>query len=224
MGSPSSVKKRSGVADQNIALFSSDFGASNSPKFKLTADGNAAFAGNITAGTYDSSGNDATGAIIHSGGYLGVQRTSAGAAATVFTVAQGDTEKINFRAGGTATFSGGVFSNFLSTSTNSGSFNFFKNAGGEGDLNSAFGTTNGVRTIQFYNNGSATFAGPVTAPNITFKLAPEIAAMPAPLIDEGFAANNEVNLLAELINMKLQIRDLNAFMQRTLQEQNETPQ
>ena len=69
------------------------------------------------------------------------------------------------------------------------------------------------------NDGSATFNGNVTAPNINFKLAPTtVAAMPAPLIDEGFAANDEVDLLSVIIEMKLQIRDLNAFMQRSIQD------
>ena len=72
-------------------------------------------------------------------------------------------------------------------------------------------------------DGSATFSGNVTAPNINFKLAPAtVAAMPAPLIDDGFAANNEVDLLSLLMEMKLQIRDLNAFMQRSIQDEPET--
>ena len=50
----------------------------------------------------------------------------------------------------------------------------------------------------------------------------DVAAMPAPLIDEGFAANNKVDLLSVLIEMKLQIRDLNAFMQRSTQDDPET--
>lgn len=204
--------KRTGVADQNIALFNSDVGGTQSAKFKLTADGSADFAGNITAGPYDSSANDATGAIIHSGGYIGVQRESTRGDATVFTIAQGVTEKINFRSGGSCTFAGGKV--------------FIDLGGGLYLGNPPLDQppyTN--RNISLNNNGTASFSGNVTAPNITFKLSPATATtMPAPLIDEGFAANDEVNLLSELIKMKLQIRDLNAFMQRTLQDENETTQ
>ena len=77
--------------------------------------------------------------------------------------------------------------------------------------------------VRIKGDGSATFVGNVTAPNINFKLAPAtVAAMPAPLIDEGFAANNEVDLLSVIMEMKLQIRDLNAFMQRSSQDDPET--
>ena len=81
----------------------------------------------------------------------------------------------------------------------------------------------GTPTSEIFSNGSATFSGDVSAPNINFKLAPAtVAAMPAPLIDEGFATDNTVDLLTELIKMKIQIRDLNAFMERSLQDQPET--
>ena len=79
------------------------------------------------------------------------------------------------------------------------------------------------RTVNIKADGSATFAGNVTAPNINFKLAPEyVTTLPAPLIDEGFVANNSIDLLTELIKMKIQIRDLNAFMERSIQENPET--
>ena len=79
------------------------------------------------------------------------------------------------------------------------------------------------RKISLRNDGSASFDGDVSAPNINFKLAPAtVAAMPAPLIDEGFAANNEFDLLSVLMEMKLQIKDLNAFMQRSTQDVPET--
>ena len=85
------------------------------------------------------------------------------------------------------------------------------------------GKLNTAETTVINADGSATFSGNVTAPNINFKLAPAtVAAMPAPLIDEGFAANEELDLLSVIIEMKLQIRDLNAFMQRSTQDNPET--
>ena len=83
--------------------------------------------------------------------------------------------------------------------------------------------SSGATTTLIHANGDVYFAGNVTASNINFKLAPAtVAAMPAPLIDEGFAADQELDLLSELIKMKLQIRDLNAFMQRSTQDDPET--
>lgn len=216
--------KRSSVADQNIALFNSDFGSTQSTKFKLTADGKAAFSGQVDCNNL-STGN---GVRLNTTGTIEVRNEASGTQ-PILNAYKGGTASGNSVASilnnGDATFAGGLFSNFISTDTSAGSFNFFKNEGDAGDLNTVYGTIGGAQSVQIYNNGSANFAGPVTAPNITFKFAPALAAtMPAPLIDEGFAANNEVDLLSELIKMKLQIRDLNAFMQRTLQEQNETPQ
>ena len=117
---------------------------------------------------------------------------------------------------------------------NDGSATFASNAQGlvftgvQDSANSAVfrgtytGSPNAYNSV-IYGDGSANFSGNVTAPNINFKLAPAtVAAMPAPLIDEGFASNNEVDLLSVLMEMKLQIRDLNAFMQRSTQDNPET--
>ena len=74
----------------------------------IRADGSAEFSGDVTIGTYNPSDNDKTGVINSAGGYVGVQRTAAQDASTVFTAALGDTEKINFRASGSATFASAV--------------------------------------------------------------------------------------------------------------------
>ena len=115
---------------------------------------------------------------------------------------------------GSATVAGAV--------TTNAQFNANRTSGSSTVFSSAL---NGSQTCQITADGSATFAGNVTAPNINFKLAPDLVqTLPAPLIDDGFATNDQIDLLAELIKIKIEIRDLNAFMQRTLQDENETTQ
>ena len=73
------------------------------------------------------------------------------------------TSKINYD--GSAEFAGSVSPNYVSALTDSGSFNFYRNKGTAAALNSAWGVENGTQTVKFYNNGSATFNGPITAEN-----------------------------------------------------------
>ena len=114
---------------------------------------------------------------------------------------------------GSATFSG-----YVTSKSNDAYFAYMGPGGFYGNSNSS---TESFRLDS--NAGTATFTGNVTAPNINFKLAPAtVAAMPAPLIDEGFAADQTVDLLSVIMEMKLQIRDLNAFMQRSTQDDVET--
>ena len=116
---------------------------------------------------------------------------------------------------GSATFASGVTSNYA----------------GKGIVQTAASSAHGVMVKDASNNiniklnwdGSAVFVGQVYAPNITFRMSEQaVAEMPAPLIDDGFAANREIDLLSELIKMKAEIKNLNAFMQKSIQESSET--
>lgn len=146
-------------------------------------------------------------------------------------------EKVRFGCDGSATFK-----NFIVSSRNfdtivvpskppAGSDCFFaanttgQVPGGPSKANAVvtgYGTTS---TASIGWDGSAIFAGTVTAQNVTFRLSEQaVAEMPAPLIDEGFAVEREIDLLGELIKMKAEIKNLNAFMQKSIQESSETEQ
>ena len=225
-------------ANAYILALQSAVGGANTLQAYVLADGSAEFAGNNkTAGT--SFISKTSGGYRHNlidGGYYINNDAN-----NVSTIA--------LNADGSASFAGNIASNasifttrfgnksqLASTETISGNTRQFafaaKNsstykitADYEGNVSLGNNAWSSPNIILNGESGSATFAGDVTAPNITFKIAPATAAtMPAPLIDEGFVANNQVDLLTELIKMKLQIRDLNAFMQRTLQDENQTTQ
>lgn len=213
--------KRTGAADQNIALFNSDFGGTQSTQFKLTADGTADFTGVATAKNLIARCTD------NSEFALAVRNAADtawssyvqgdGSAAFASTVS---TQRLNSGSvdHGVPAITG------LNGSPINGTIYSRNNNGGVSPCYQAAGG-DGTPKATINNDGSAVFSANVTAPNINFKLAPTTATtLPAPLIDEGFGANQEVDLLSELIKMKLQIRDLNAFMQRTLQDENETTQ
>lgn len=228
---------RTDATDQNLASFSSNVGGLNVPQITLKAGGSATFAGNITGGGWDLS--TAQNNFYINKGFLALAKDGADPGSGVFTCysgggfnstfriqADGTTQisgslpaspNIELNADGKATFAGDVNASAIQATqpvANYRTFNGrFDNGGAVSD------------TAQIYADGTAVFSGNVTAPNITFKLAAAtVAAMPAPLIDEGFAVNEELNLLSELMKMKLQIRDLNAFMQRTMQDASETTQ
>ena len=185
-----------------------DSAASSSPRFEiirgtndttaaLNSDGSASFmAGSVTVNSSSSLGR------------LQVNRSSAGKA---FVVNNNTSDTVTILGDGSASFISNIDAAYFR-----GDATAFNNIVFRGMLN-------GSPTSNVYGDGSANFAGNVTAPNINFKLAPAtVAAMPAPLIDEGFASNNEVDLLSVIMEMKLQIRDLNAFMQRSIQDDPET--
>ena len=200
--------QRAGTADPTNYTYAGFYGATKT--FEVSADGGATFAGGQTK--------------IDSSGWIDITRTSAASNGLLINEQiDGGTKNTNAKilSDGTATFNGGVDSSNFFRATQSG----YGNAIVGGSTTYGFQILNSSSTpvIRLEYNGSANFSGNVTAPNINFKLAPAtVAAMPAPLIDEGFASNNEVDLLSVLMEMKLQIRDLNAFMQRSTQDDPET--
>ena len=217
---------RTNAGDQNIARFSSDVGGLNVDKITFTADGSATFAGGLSK--------------MFNNGSVGSLRIEAfGGLDGKYAYFYGGAGEINLLSDGGANFAGTVATQRLNSgsvdhtvpaitglngSAINGTFYSRNNGGGVSPCYQAAGG-DGLPKASINNDGSAQFSGNVSAPNITFKLAPATAAsMPAPLIDEGFAVEGELDLLSELIKMKLQIRDLNAFMQRTLQDGAETQQ
>lgn len=224
---------RTDATDQNLASFNSNVGGLNVARILFQADGSATFASNVNLGGAVTS-NRTSGTDNCFVGQLNVSTTSSITADGSATFASNlrTTNGIIQAVKDTSDNTGGVagstkppadrpslFTNLAVFTSGTAGTNTYLALGGynkPGSSISTFGVT---------WDGKAQFAGNVTAPNITFKLAPEtVAAMPAPLIDEGFAVNQELDLLSELIKMKLQIRDLNAFMQRTLQDETETQQ
>ena len=188
-----------------IARFWSNFGG-RSEKAVLYTDGSASLVGNVQAGTYDAFNpvGTAVGCHVLAEGTVYANRT-AGAGSVWNGKLNNDTTS-QIRADGTAFFKD-IATNRTDSATGSAFSAQFQ----------------GTEFVRIECGGAAQFNGNVTAPNINFKLAPAtVAAMPAPLIDEGFAANNELDLLSVIIEMKLQIRDLNAFMQRSIQDDPET--
>ena len=219
---------RTNAATQNIGRFASDVGGLNVDQITFKAGGSAEFAGEVSfpAGmvgvayenVYLASGNSPLITVQ-------AKATDVNLAAAAFELRHWNSTltavdvKARINHDGSASFAGGV--DMQSFKTTSATNNYFV-CNGDGFY---YFNTAGANTGFILAEGSATFTGNVTAPNITFKLAPAtVAAMPAPLIDEGFAVNEELDLLSELIKMKLQIRDLNAFMQRTMQDGTETTQ
>ena len=194
----------------------------------ILADGSATFASDIQIPRLISGSSTANGLTLYSAGHIYASRDAANNLwVGRQTGTPGNTSTIT--ADGAATFGDYDSANLPTTSgvrlDPNGALLVSSTKTSSSFADVVFKNKNSVdgETIAFYGNGSATFAGNVTAPNINFKLAPEtVAAMPEPLIDEGFAANNEVDLLSVLMEMKLQIRDLNAFMQRSTQDDPET--
>ena len=174
----------------------------------ILADGSATFASDIQIPREISGSTSANGLTLYSAGHIYASRDAANNLwVGRQTGTPGNTSTIT--ANGAATFKHSIG---LDGRGGNDLVFFVKDTG-----------ASNATTVVINANGSANFSGNVTAPNINFKLAPEtVAAMPAPLIDEGFAANNEVDLLSVLMEMKLQIRDLNAFMQRSTQDDPET--
>ena len=195
--------------DSNLFL-AYQTGSSN-PKIRMRADGSVSFQGNVTLGAFDLSSTTVSGIQLRPGGELLMQRPSTEGTSSLIDGRLGNTQKVNIRADGSATFARGLQAFGITGAVSTSSQSAFT------------GMQEGAVTSEIFGDGSAIFTGNVTAPNINFKLAPTtVAAMPAPLIDEGFAANNEVDLLSVIMEMKLQIRDLNAFMQRSTQDDPET--
>ena len=193
---------------------------------QILADGSATFAKDVRIGGFDLSNPSASGIEVRGTGEVIIQRVSGQDNAAALDCRLGSTQTALIQAGGSATFAGTVKSE-----STSGTFSALNNGyiviqDSAADATTIFlraRTAPGNEQIELRGDGSATFAGNVTAPNINFKLAPAtVASMPTPLIDEGFAADQSVDLLSELIKMKLQIRDLNEFMQRSIQDDPET--
>jgi hypothetical protein len=221
---------RTDATDQNLASFNSNVGGLNVARIIFIADGSATFANNVNLGGAVIS-NRTSGTDNCFVGQLNVSTTSFIKADGSATFAGGITASSTNGDGAGATSSKLSFglSNVLQTAylqTSAGGSGGPGGFGGNLDFYVKGNATNPIiKALTIGYDGTATFAGKVTAPNITFRLAPAtVAAMPAPLIDDGFAVNEELDLLSELIKMKLQIRDLNAFMQRTLQDASETTQ
>ena len=221
---------RTDATDQNLASFNSNVGGLNVARIIFIADGSATFANNVNLGGAVTS-NRTSGTDNCFVGQLNVSTTSSIKADGSATFAGGITASSTNGDGAGATSSKLSFglSNVLQTAylqTSAGGSGGPGGFGGNLDFYVKGNATNPIiKALTIGYDGTATFAGKVTAPNITFRLAPAtVAAMPAPLIDDGFAVNEELDLLSELIKMKLQIRDLNAFMQRTLQDGAETTQ
>ena len=185
------------------------FAAAGVTKHIFKADGSAEFASDVTTSTQFAVVNsDVQKFRVNSSGsfFIGNPANSGNTSSTnknIFLSADD----------GSATFAG-----YVTSKSNDAYFAYMGPGGFYGNSNSS---TESFRLDS--NAGTATFTGNVTAPNINFKLAPAtVAAMPAPLIDEGFAADQTVDLLSVIMEMKLQIRDLNAFMQRSTQDDVET--
>ena len=197
--------------------------------FSVAADGSAKFSANVEVGNPDPSSSTSEGVELYKEGLVSSIVSADGNSAVV--VKRGNTVNARIKGDGSASFAGPINTgNAYNVGGGvqafpGGSLYVRQDGATSTDkllilLNSS-DTANPVAHLN--GDGSATFAGNVFAPNINFKLAPAtVAAMPAPLIDEGFAANNELDLLSMIIEMKLQIRDLNAFMQRSLQDDPET--
>ena len=184
--------------DDKIVVYN---GQANKPMAALRSDGSATFAGRVKTGEINSVSTNTTGVELFDAGQILVQRTSAN---LVFAAYNGSTKTIDFNSNGSAQFAGdGFFRNNL----------YIQNASGSSTR------------IVLDNDGNGTFNGVVTAQNITFRLSDQaVAEMPAPLIDEGFATKREIDLLSELIKMKAEIKNLNAFMQKSIQESSEIEQ
>jgi hypothetical protein len=211
---------RTDATDQNLATFNSNIGGLNTPQIAFTADGSGTFSGNVAINGSTLT-NTGLGIFTDALSTNGIQVKNISGVGTVHAAFRAynsdDLTTAQILSDGTASFESSLTSKYP----------------GKGQVQSAASGAHGIMVKDVSNNinavinwdGSASFTKNVTAPNITFKLAPATAAsMPAPLIDEGFAVEGELDLLSELIKMKLQIRDLNAFMQRTLQDGTETTQ
>jgi hypothetical protein len=153
------IRAASGNAANN-AVFTGGY-IGNTTTSQIFSDGSAEFAGSIKTTATNNAFHASAG---YSGGEsaIRVENTNAGGSPYYLYCDSSDGKIAYIKTDGSASLAGGLFSNYVSTSTSSGSFNFFKNAGASGALNSVFGTTDGTQTIQFYNDGSATFAGPQT--------------------------------------------------------------
>ena len=197
----------------------------------LSNDGSAEFAGDVEIG--NATVETGTGVYLNASGRVFVRKQDGTAVfQSVSGIGAQQTTNVQLNSDGSATFAGKLTAGSNShtvygaviranNSTSDTPAVFAQNYG----TGLVFGGFNGLNalTSSIKSDGSASFAGNVTAPNINFKLAPEyITTLPAPLIDEGFIANDSIDLLTELIKMKLQIRDLNAFMQRSTQDDPET--
>ena len=130
---------------------------------------------------------------------------------------------ITFNSDGSGNFQGDLTTGNFGDSTSTGAL--FSSTGaifGRQQIGSGIiylGLRGGTATSSVTADGNATYAGTVTASNINFSMTPDlVASIPAPLVDDGFAVSGQIDLLSELIKMKLQIRELNAFMQRSLQD------
>ena len=225
------------------------------PVATIKADGSAKFAGAVKIGEYDPGSSNEGGAYIFKQGAIYANRTEPNSSTyagllnglTTFNIlASGDATFVGDvitksvtgdRETGTDAVFIGKQSGNLTTRINADGSAFFAStviggAGASFDGASFFRNNvyiqdaSGSSTrISLDNDGNGTFAGNVTAQNITFRLSDQaVAEMPAPLIDEGFAAEREIDLLTELIKMKAEIKNLNAFMQKSIQESSEIEQ
>ena len=205
------------AADSSTTVFEIFKGGSNTPKTQLKSDGSASFSGrvDVTNQLFAAQSSPVGG---NPGNSFVVKDTRLNKIASL--IYTDGTQRIGGNlTGGWSTDAPNIALNSDGSASLSGQLTVDRNLG-SGNNGACIRVEDGGSLVSRLNNdGSATFNGNVTAPNINFKLAPTtVAAMPAPLIDEGFAANDEVDLLSVIIEMKLQIRDLNAFMQRSIQD------
>lgn len=145
--------------------------------------------GNLTVGGTSTF----TGEIesLNPSGYSFIARQASGGAAKSSISAQGDAQ---FERSFVVNAPGGIGSNFKIASFQ-------------------YSTT---ETIGFQAGGAANFSGTVTAPNITMSLANTSVSVPQQLVADGFGNGGEVNLLEELIALRLQIKELNQIVQNLL--------
>tara|TARA_Y100000004_G_scaffold74518_1_gene83704 strand:- start:392 stop:1531 length:1140 start_codon:yes stop_codon:yes gene_type:complete len=225
------IKVKAGGA--SAANYFADFRKQdNSSVFKIDGNGEATFAGNGHFGGDFDTENEA-GVLIGFGGKVSCSRFTGTSEIWRGREASSLTATSTILADGSATFAGSVTSNAsvsnfnaAGTLTNGGAKvrSYDSGTGSSTKYHFYADCVNG-NIIKLATDGSASFSGPVTAPNITFRLSEQaVAEMPVPLIDEGFATNREIDLLRELIKMKAEIRDLNAFMQKSIQENPEIEQ
>jgi hypothetical protein len=200
------------VSDSSSPTGQSILTASNNGDqvFNVATDGSAKFAG---GGTFDS---------FLSSPFITSQTATGNATLAVVNTTTGNTEfqyvnGVGLTVNGAATFASGVCQ--ITAAGTIGSKRLDVVPGDGGKYAYFYG---GTGEINMYSNGAATFAGTVTAQNITFRIAPEVVTEnPQAFVDDGFSST-EIDLLSELIKMKAEIKNLNAFMQKSIQESSET--
>ena len=213
------------------------FAAAGVTKHKFVADGSVDFSGSVFAGTLyageaRTNSDGLPGIICSNNGPLSI-KTGLDEAFSIRNLE--GTQTVRIGVNGSATFNDGAVCGSSASSASDYGVVAYSNATTNGALyarnfnvagrNYIGANPDGQTTSYITGTGNAFFAGNVTAQNITFRLSDQVVAeMPAPLVDDGFAAEREIDLLSELIKMKAEIENLNAFMQKTIQDSPEIEQ